>query len=157
MTSPRAIALALALAVALVLPSTASAWKWTFRTFNLGGGTTGSVTATKCKGGKIGFYNYHGQLGNSQIQHDVTAKMPAFAKFRDMKNVVLTVSGPAVTSLPPEIVAEIVNAFTAFYENTTTRYKKNKITFKHPELVLFGSQVLQPGTHTEKFKPKPGC
>jgi hypothetical protein len=69
---------------------------------DLGGGTTGSVSATKCKGGQVGFYNHHGQLGSSQIQHDLTAKMPAFPKFRDFKSVTLTVAGPAVTSVPPE-------------------------------------------------------
>jgi hypothetical protein len=145
--------------IALALPASASAWKWTFRTFDLGGGTTGTVQAKKCKGPKVGFYDYTGTLNNSQIQHTVTAKMPAFPKFRDFRNVNLTVSGPSVDALPPDIVAQIVSSFTAFYEETKTKYnlKKGKLTFNHPPLSLFGSQVIPAGTHTEKFKPTNGC
>jgi hypothetical protein len=160
MNSPRIVVAAVVLAAALILPSSASAWKWTFRDFNLGGNAgTVNVTVKKCKGPKTGYYQYLGRLNSPSIQHEVRARMPAFPKARDLKDVSLTVTGDAANSLPPATLAEIVNAFTAFYEGTTTRYKvkKGRITFNHPAVFLFGSQVVPAGTHTEKFKPKPGC
>ncbi len=157
MRSPRAAILVAALGVALALPSTASGWKFTFQDLALGGGTTSTVEVKKCKGkSPFGIYNYEGNVIAPDIQHTVTGKMPALAKFRDFRNVQVTFTG---VQLPPDTLNQLIADVTAFYEATETKFKqkKGKLLFRHPALILFGSEALAAGTETVKFKPKKGC
>jgi hypothetical protein len=147
---------------ALALPTSASGWKWVFQDFNFGaqgGGVAGHAEAKKCKGGKLGFYEFISTVTSQSLQHQVTADLPVFAKFRQIKNVVLTFQGSAWTSLPPEFQAGILGAYQPFYDGIFAKYKarKNKLLFRHPALVLFGNQVIPAGISSAKFKPKDKC
>jgi hypothetical protein len=155
----RFIVAVVAIAGVLAVPSTASAWKWTFPQYDVGPGATRTVTATKCKGGPVGFYRYVGRITSATLVVDIQADMPAFPKLREFKNVQITISGSTAASLPPEVVAEIDNSYTTWLEATTSKVKKKKgrITFRYPALFLFGSQVIPAGQNTERFKPKKGC
>ena len=149
-----AVAAAIAVA-ALALPAGASGWKFTFQDLTLGGTGTSTVEVRKCKGGPTGFYEYSGNVIDPAVQHTVTARMPALAKFRDFKDVQVTL----VANLPPELLAQAISSTTAFYEETETRFKraKGKLLFRHPSLILFGTEVIPPGTDTVNFTPKKGC
>lgn len=158
--------IAISLAAAAFTPASAGAWKWVFQDFSLsstGGASSFRAVAKKCSGGKLGYYDFvnRGATVTSpgfEIHTEALAEMPVFAKFRQMRNVSFTVE-TAGSSLPPDFIAAMVNAFSEFYENMFVRYvpKKDRLTFRHQGIVLFGQQVLQPGEHTEPFKPKNAC
>jgi hypothetical protein len=152
----------LAIAAVALVPSSAAAWKWVFQDFNIssqGSATAGHAEAKKCKGGMLGFYKFVSTVVSESLEHQVTADLPVFAKFRQLKNVVLGFQGSAWTSLPPDFQAGILSAYGDFYDGTSTRYvaKKNKLIFRHPALFLFGNQVIPAEDHAEKFKPKDKC
>jgi hypothetical protein len=153
----------LAVAAVVVAPSSASGWKWVFLDFfnaSQGSSVAAHAEATKCKGGKLGFYDYVARVvSGDQLEHEVTANLPVFAKFRQLKNVVVTFRGPTWDSLPPDFQAQLLSGTTAFYQGTSTRYvaKKNRLIFRHPALVLFGAQSIPAGDDPTKFKPKDKC
>jgi DNA-binding transcriptional regulator of glucitol operon len=160
--SPVAVLLAALVIAAIAAPAPAAAWKWVFQDFNVssqGSSVAGRAVAKKCKGGKLGFYDFTSIVTSESLHHEVHADLPVFAKFKQLKNVQLSFEGSAWTNLPPNIQAEILTAYGNFYDTTFARYaaKKNKLIFRHQGLVLFGNQAFPPGEHAEKFKPKPKC
>jgi hypothetical protein len=154
-----------AIAIAAMLaPGPAAAWKHVFQDFTLGGGDGAAAfraVAKKCKGGKLGYYNFDNRAAvvNSsfELHYEATAKLPVFPKFRQLKKVEF--KAEATGNIDPNVIAEIVQAYGTFYEGMFSRYvaKKNRIIFRHQGIVLFGNQVLAPGEHRERFKPKRGC
>jgi hypothetical protein len=153
------VAFALVGGVVIASPAAAGAWTWKLQNLDLGAGATSQIVATKCKGGKLGNYHVVGDTGTSSMTHHVEYDLPVTRKAKELKNV--QVSFPGIT-LPPATLAELTNAFTNFYANTTSRYKQKKknkavVIFRHEGIVLFGQQVLPPGGNTVPFKPKKGC
>jgi hypothetical protein len=156
---------AIAVAIAVAIPAPAAGWKWVFQDFNIAGGGSGAAAfravAKKCKGGKLGFYDFVNRAAvvnpTFELHYEVTADMPVFSKFRQMKKVEFTAETSG--NIDPNVVAEIVRAYGDFYEGIFARYvqKKNRIIFRHQGIVLFGQQSLAPGEHVEPFKPKRGC
>jgi len=152
----------LAATVAMVVPTGASAWKWIFQDFFAAqSGATGSAfaVAKKCKGGKLGFYKFEsraeGAGGDTEFQVEVTLDLPVFEKFKRFRDVDVEVR--ASQNFDPMIVNEILNAYTDFWEGGESRWEPGEITFRHPELVVFGNQILSQGVHKEDFKPKDRC
>lgn len=159
-----ALTLALAALIAGVLAGPAAAWKHVFQDFGLSGQGSAQAfraVAKKCKGGKIGWYDFVGRASvisqSLELHYEVKADLPVFAKFRQLRKVEFKVDTSG--NFDPNVTAEIARAYAEFYGRTRARYvaRKNRIIFLHQGIVLFGNQVLAPGRHAEPFKPKQGC
>ena len=152
----------LVVAAALLAPSGASAWKWVFQDFfAVQGGGIGSAfaVAKKCKGGKLGYYKFRsaagGYGGETEFEIEVTLKLPVFEKWKPFKDVNVQVQ--ASDNFDQATVIAIVNAYTDFWEGGESKWEPGELTFRHPELVVFGNQILSQGVHKEDFKPKDKC
>lgn len=157
---PKRIGGVLATALAcLVLASPAAAWKEVMTDFNYGE-TAGRAVAEKCKGGKLGYYDFTARAASSvgDFFFEVEADMPVFSKWRQFKDVHVAVQSDAFDVLPPQFQIEFVNAWGTFYDTIFTRYvaKKDELEFRHQGLSLFGGG-FPPGESEVKFKPKQGC
>ncbi len=153
---------ALACAGALLVPSGASAWKWVFQDFfDVKGGGIGFAyaVAKKCKGGKLGYYKFESRAGGSggdtEFEIEVTLDLPVFNKEKPLKDVNVAVKHSA--NFDEATVIAIVNAYTDFWEGGSAEWSPGEITFHHPELVVFGNQILSEGVHKEDFEPKDKC
>jgi len=154
--------LVLACVVVLSAPGAASAWKWTFQDFLEEKGQAFSsslITARKCHGGKLGPYKFRAinytTSGNVQLTFEVTAELPVTPKFKSIKDV--DVGFQASEQFHPGILAAIAEAYGAFFDQTNVRWDPGDLTFKHPALIVFGSEILSEGVHKEDFKPKDKC
>jgi hypothetical protein len=154
--------LAIACAALLALPASAFAWKYVFGDFI--GTKDGAVfaahaSAKKCSGGKLGTYKLvsrgHASGGETELNFEVRADLPVTRKWKQLRDVNL--SFQASDNYPPEVLVELVNAYTDFWENNFVRWSPGKLHIRHQGLVVFGQQILAPDEHKEKFKPKKGC
>ena len=152
----------LALTVALIAPVGASAWKYVFQDFfEIQGGGIGAAfaVAKKCNGGKLGYYNFRSKAGGfggeTEFEIEVKLDLPVFEKFKSIKDVHITID--ASDDFDPNVINEILNAYGAFWDDTKAKWSPGELTFKHPDLIVFGNLVLAQGTHLEDFKPKDKC
>jgi hypothetical protein len=156
-----AIALVWLLAAA---PGWASGWHYTFQDFFHASGTafsSGIAKAKKCSGGKVGIYNFRDFAqsggGDTEISLEITSKMSARDNWGKMKDV--EVSADSSPNIPPDVAQGLAEGFSDFFNTVFTRYdvKHNELDVRHGSLALFGSEALEPGQTTTRFKPKPGC
>ena len=153
----------LALTVALVAPVGASAWKYVFQDFfEIQGGAIGAAfaVAKKCNGGKLGYYNFHskagGFAGRDRIRDRRSSSTCRCSRSSSRsKDVDITID--ASDDFDPNVINEILDAYGAFWDDTKARWSPGELTFKHPDLIVFGNLVLAQGTHLEDFKPKDKC
>jgi hypothetical protein len=69
----------------------------------------------------------------------------------------IEVNVEASDNFDPSLIAQMTEATGNFWDAVETRWKPGKLKFRHGSLVIFGAEVLAPGTNTVDFKPKPGC
>lgn len=161
---PAAAALVvLACAALLVLPARGFGWKWVANDFFAVGASGGTgaarAVAKKCHGGKLGYYKFRsiaiGAAGDTELTVEVRLDLPVLPRWKPVRDVNLRVATPP--SFDPSVTAEIVSAYTDFWEGSESKWEPGEISFRHPELVVFGSQILSEGVHKEDFKPKDKC
>ena len=152
-----------ALVIAIAIPASAGAWKYVFNDFfavqGQGIGTAFAV-AKKCKGGKLGYYDFRsaaGGFGGTDTEFEIVleAKLPVFAKWKPLKDQTLEIN--ASDDFDPATIAEISSAYGAFFDGIETKWSPGELLFKHPPLVVFGNEILSEGKHLEDFKPKDKC
>lgn len=153
-----------AVALALAAGAAAAGWHYTFQDFFHASGSafsSGIAKAKKCSGGKVGTYNFREFAqsggGDTEISLEITSKMSAREKWGKMKDV--EVSAESSPNIPPDVAQGLAEGFSDFFNTVFTRYdtKHNQLDIRHGSLVLFGTEALEPGQTTTKFKPKPGC
>lgn len=145
-----------------LLAAPASGWTEKLLSFsdaNSGGRAKASVKLSKCNGGKLGTYSLlgivYGYAGDTEIFHRVKADVSVRERWRPFRDVSVELDVPK--DFDPNITAEIVSAYGDFYDGIETRWSPGELEIRHPELRVFGAQILAPGVHKEDFKPKPGC
>jgi hypothetical protein len=162
--SVRRLASTLGIASVIVLggSGSASAWQYKFQDFfDTSGSANASsvIKAKKCQGGKLGTYDFVSRVysgaGSSELFLQVKAKLPVTKHFKPLTKV--DVRAEASPNFDPSLIAQMVQATGDFWEGVKARWKPGKLTFTHPALVIFGSQVLAAGKKTVAFKPNPGC
>ncbi|MQA74185.1 MAG: hypothetical protein GEU88_07590 [Solirubrobacterales bacterium] len=144
------------------MPASASAWKYVFQDFidaRGAGVSAGHTSAKKCSGRMLGTYDFvsrvHSEGGETQITQVAHADLRVTRKWHRLKDVNLTIQ--ASDDFDPEIIAELADAYTDFWETLFVRWSPGELHIRHQGIVVFGSQLLEPGQPTEKFKPKRGC
>lgn len=157
-----ALLLTFAGAVMLASPGLATAWHYKFQDFfeTTGGAAASSVIkAKKCHGGKLGDYKLVSRVASvstsTELEYEVRATLPVTEKRKRLKDVEVEID--ASSNFDPVVLAELTKATADFWNGVSARWKPGKLIFKHPSLVFFGAQVLQPGKNTVDFEPKPGC
>lgn len=154
--------LSLGAAAPIAQPPAAQAWRYDFQGFL--GTKNGTVVswhadARKCSGGMLGTYKFRSVVtagaGKQDYLIEVRADLPVTRQWRRVRDVDIEIEAPK--DFPPEIVTEIIDAYGEFYESTFVRWRPEQLTFRTNGLTVFGAEILPPGEHEEKFKPKPGC
>jgi hypothetical protein len=153
-----------AVVLALAAGASAAGWHYTFQDFfhaNGGSFNSGVAKAKKCSGGRVGTYDFRDFAqaggGDFDLSLEITSKMSARDKWGRMKDV--EVSAESSPTIPPDVAQGLAEGFSDFFNTVFTRYdvKHDELDVRHGSLVLFGSEALEPGESTTKFKPKPGC
>ena len=93
--------------------------------------------------------------GRDRVQERVKLDLPVFEKFKSTKDVQINVD--ASDDFDQNVINEIIGSYGAFWDDTKARWSPGELTFKHPDLIVFGNLVLAQGTHLEDFKPKDKC
>jgi hypothetical protein len=163
---------------ALTVPAAASAgWQYTFKHFiktSKASTSSGATLVKRCAPGLAGDWRLISKIyvdtlspqnpNGSEVEIEVTAKMPITTKFRLVHDVAAEWSArlpkdPAVAELLAEHYERLTQSQEDFYQGMKVRWRpqQKKLDIVHSGLFYDGYEQLAPDEFTTAFKPKPGC
>lgn len=165
-------------AAALSAPASASAgWHYNFKHFIKTSKTStssGATFAKRCAPGVAGDWRLTSKIyvdtlspknpNGSEVEIEVTAKLPVTTKFRLVHDVEAEWSArlpkdPAVAEFLAEHYERLTQSQEDFYQGMKVRWRpaKKKLDIVHSGLFYDGYEQLAPDEYSTAFKPKPGC
>ncbi len=170
-------ALVMGVAVLAVPASASAGWHYRFIHFiktSKAATSSGATLATRCASGIAGDWNLVSKIyvdtvspknpNGSEVEIEVTAKLPVTTKFRLVHDVEAEWSArlpkdPAVAEFLAEHYERLTQSQEDFYQGMKVRWRpaKKKLDIVHSGLVYGDYEQLAPGEFTTAFKPKPGC